>query len=95
MMKPKVSQEFHIETLIQLVKTQAPNRIDLITALEKVEIKKWKKKAYTHFVDATNPNQPYSKWQFKESIVLEDEGTIILDILKDGSIGGVEFYELL
>ncbi len=85
--------EFHIEQIIELIKEQEPDRIDLIEELEKSNRKKWVRQAYIHFVSGERPNQPGSEWQFGENIVLEHEteGTIVLDILKDGRIGGIEF----
>lgn len=84
--------EFHIEQIIELLKEQEPERLDLIEELKKLE-KKWVRQPYIYFVSAERPNQPGSEWQFDENIVLEDEteGTIVLDILKDGRIGGIEF----
>jgi len=85
--------EFHIEQIIELIKEQEPDRLDLIEELEKSERKMWIRQPYIHFVSAERSNQPGSEWQFDENIVLEHktEGTIILDILKDGRIGGIEF----
>ncbi|GAA0875786.1 hypothetical protein GCM10009118_21950 [Wandonia haliotis] len=85
--------EFHIEQIIELIKEQEPDRLDLIAELEKSERKKWIRQPYIYFVSGEGPNQPGSEWQFDESIVLEHEteGTIVLDILKDGRIGGIEF----
>jgi len=86
-------REFHIEQIIELIREQEPDRHDLIEELEKLEKKKWIRQPYIHFVSAERPNQPGSEWQFDENIVLEDEteGTIVLDILKGGRIGGIEF----
>ncbi len=85
--------EFHIDQIIELIREQEPDRPDLIKELEKSEKKKWFRQPYIHFVSAERPNQPGSEWQFDEDIILEDEieGTIVLDILKDGRIGGIEF----
>ena len=49
--------------------------------------------AYLYFVDPANPNAPGSDWQFVENILLEHptEGDIVLDILTDRGVGGVEF----
>jgi uncharacterized protein YuzE len=84
---------FDIRWLIELLHEQEPNRLDLIEQLEESDMKKWIRQPYIYFVSAERPNQPGSPWQFKESIVLEHktEGTIVLDILKDGKIGGIEF----
>ncbi len=84
---------FHIEQIIALIKQQAPDRFDLIEELEQSDRKTWIKQPYIYFVSAERPNQPGSEWQFAENIVLEHEteGTIVLDVLKDGRIGGIEF----
>ena len=49
--------------------------------------------AYVYFVNPENPNQPGSEWQFERNIHLyhSKEGHIVLDILSDQRIGGVEF----
>ncbi len=85
--------EFQIEQIIELLREQEPDRLDLIEELEKSEKKKWIRQPYIYFVSAERPNQPGSEWQFEENIVLEheSEGTIVLDILKGGRIGGIEF----
>lgn len=85
--------EFHIEQIIQLIREQEPDRTDLIEELEKLERKKWIRQPYVRFISAERPNQVDSEWQFDENIVLEHEteGTIVLDILKNGRIGGIEF----
>ncbi|GAA5022035.1 hypothetical protein GCM10011506_01700 [Marivirga lumbricoides] len=84
---------FEIEWIIDLIKEQEPNRTDLIEQLRASEIRQWIRRPYLRLVSGERPNQQGSEWQFLENIVLEHatEGTIVLDILKDGRIGGVEF----
>jgi uncharacterized protein YuzE len=84
---------FNIEQIIELIKEQEPERLDLIEQLKKSDKKNWIRQPYVRFVSSQKPNQPGSEWQFDENIVLEDEveGAIVLDILKDGRIGGIEF----
>ncbi|OEK04237.1 hypothetical protein [Roseivirga misakiensis] len=84
---------FDIEWIIDLIKEQEPDRTDLIEQLKKSDTKKWIRQPYIYFVSAEGTNQSGLEWQFKENIVLEHEteGTIVLDILKDGQIGGIEF----
>lgn len=84
---------FKIEWIITLIKEQEPDRLDLIDQLQMSERKKWIRQPYVSFVSSERPNLPGSEWQFEENIVLEHEteGTIVLDILKDGRIGGIEF----
>ena len=84
---------FRIEWIIDLIREEKPDRIDLIEALEKVNPTQWERQPYIYFVSGSRPNDPGSEWQFLESVVLEhpSEGTIVLDILRDGRIGGIEF----
>jgi len=86
---------FHIEWIIDLLKEQYPERIDLIEDLNKQSIRGWVKQPYVYFISAERPNQPGSPWQFDENIVLEHEteGTIVVDILKGGRVGGLEFLK--
>jgi hypothetical protein len=51
--------------------------------------------AYIYFVNPVNPNEPGSEWQFDTSILLEcpTEGLLVLDILKENRVGGVEFVD--
>ncbi|SDI64100.1 hypothetical protein [Winogradskyella thalassocola] len=90
-------ETFKINWIIELIKEQEPERTDLIEQLENSEIKEWFRQAYIRFVSGFRSNQPNSEWQFKENIELEHptEGTIILDILKDGRIGGIEFLKYI
>lgn len=52
---------------------------------------------YIHFVNPRRANRPGSEWQFEDNIILEDpvKGELVLDILKDGRVGGVEFLGVL
>jgi len=67
--------------------------LNLIEQLKRYERNKWIRQPYIRFVSAERPNLPSTEWQFDENIVLEDEsaGTIVLDILKNGKIWGIEF----
>ncbi|WP_435139265.1 hypothetical protein [Formosa sp. A9] len=91
--------KFKIEWIIDLIKEQEqePERTDLIEQLENSEIKECFRQAYVRFVSGFRPNQSGSEWQFEESIELEHptEGTIVLDILKNGKIGGIEFLNYI
>ncbi len=88
---------FKKEWLIELLKEQKPKREDLILQLEEMTVSEWIKKPYIRFVNGENANQKGAEWQFDENIVLEHktEGTIVLDILKDGRIGGIELLNEL
>ena len=86
-----------IENIIKLVKEQEPERQDLIFALHNCKGGHWSSNGYYQFVDPSNANQPRSTWQHNECIVLEqsDKGDIVIDLLMDGRIGGIEFIDLI
>jgi len=88
---------FKKEWLIELLKKQKPKSTDLILQLEKMNETQWIKQPYIRFVNSKNANQKGAQWQFDENIVLEHktQGTIVLDILKDGRIGGFELLNEL
>ena len=93
-MKPTID----IDVIIKLVKEQEPEREDIILSLQNCNEGKWTSKAYYSFVISDNkPNQLGSNWQHSECIEIEDYfgGNIVLDILKDDKIGGIEFLELI
>lgn len=88
---------FNPQWIIDMVKEQEPDRLDVIDALEKCVKGKWESRAYIHFVSPKNANQEGSDWQFDENIVLEHdtEGTVVIDLLKSGKIGGIEFVKYI
>lgn len=60
--------------------------------------KAYKKSAYyIYFIDPTAANSKNSKWKFQQCITLFDtiHGDIEIDIVKDNTIGGIEFYSQL
>lgn len=81
---------FEIESLIELVSEQEPDRPDLVKQLKQCVIRKWIRQPYVQFVSDENADGP---WSIGESIVIKhpSEGTIVVDVLKDGRIGGIEF----
>ncbi len=52
---------------------------------------------YTYFVSSENANQEGAEWQFDKNIILVDtiEGDVVLDVLKSGKIGGIEYLSKL
>lgn len=86
-----------IKELIRILEKEEPKNENLINSLRNCSGGKWRNKAYYQFVNSENPNQIGSEWQFSDNIIIEhpEKGTIILDLLKDNKIGGIEFYELL
>ena len=86
-----------IKKIIRLVREQEPDREDIITSLQSCKGGHWSSKGYYQFVDSRNPNQAGSEWQHDDCIVIEqeNEGDIVIDLLKDGRIGGIEFTALI
>ena len=82
---------FQIAWIIDLVKEQEPDRVDLIEQLEKSNIRKWMRQPYVRLI--SDPEVAPFNHRIEESIPLvhETEGTIVLDILGDGRIVGIEF----
>jgi len=91
------SNYFKKKWLIDLLENQNPTQTNLITQLKEMKAKRWLKQPYIRFVNNENANQKGAEWQFEDNIVLEHktEGTIVLDILKDGRIGGFELLNEL
>lgn len=48
---------------------------------------------FVYFVSLENANVPGAEWQIERQKVIQDSryGEIVIDILEDGRIGGVEF----
>lgn len=92
-----MNRDINIKEIIDFIKFNLPKESNLINNLEPIEPGKWESKAYYKFVDSTNTNQPGSKWQFKENIVLEHPKfkTIVLDILENDQLGGIEFIKFI
>ena len=91
------SHKIDIDSIIELVKNQEPDRPELITALRNSKNGYWSSKGYYRFVDSKNANEKGAEWQHDECIVLEQEteSDIVLDMLKDGRVGGIEFIGLI
>ena len=83
-----------MQTIIKFVEENYPDRKDIIAGLQNAAGGSWKGKAYFQFVDSTNANKEGAEWQHDECFVLDEED-IVIDLLKDGRIGGIEFISLL
>ncbi|MEO0789888.1 MAG: hypothetical protein AAFY36_14560 [Bacteroidota bacterium] len=88
---------FDLEWLIKLFQEHYPEEEKIAENLKECTEGWWKTKAYIHFIPSIRPNLLGSEWQFKKSLVLEDkeEGTIIIDILTQSRIGGIEFVDYI
>lgn len=81
--------------LVTLAREQHPSETWLPSALSTCT-RCWREsKAYVRFVNSRNPNEPGSDWQFLTNLTLEsvEEGFIVLDILQNHRVGGVEFVD--
>ena len=80
--------------LVALAREQLPA---LAPALSRCTRALVESKAYIYFVSGDEANQPGSEWQFDRNEFLRDpvRGELVLDVLKDGRIGGIEFLSRL
>lgn len=80
--------------LVALARDQEPRLVDSLAKCTKALVES---PAYIRFVPSDAPNQPGSEWQFDENVMLEDpeRGIVVLDVLKDGRVGGAEFLAQL
>lgn len=83
--------------LAALARAQHPGEAWLPAALEQCTRAMKDGRAYLYFVEPDRPNEPDSAWQFERNLTLEHprEGTLVLDVLRGGRIGGVEFLSRL
>lgn len=83
--------------LVDASERQYPDQPQLVAALARCTRACRESRAYIHFVAPERPNQPGSEWQFERNLLLEKtaHGTLVLDILRDGRVGGVEFLSRL
>jgi hypothetical protein len=89
------SEGFDPRTLIEAVRAQAPEFPWLPEVLDQCGVGLWESRAYVRYVDSRNANQAGADWQFETNVVLSHEvlGTVVLDILKDNRLGGIEFVD--
>jgi uncharacterized protein YuzE len=82
--------------LVNLARAQFPNDRELQVALQGCTSASGDI-PYIYFVNPRRANKPGSEWQFARNVTLDDpkKGELILDILKDGRVGGVEFLGVL
>ena len=82
--------------LVELARA-SDSRPELVEALNKCTRAFVRSADYVYFVDNALANRPGAEWQFdrNEGIEGPNDQLVILDLLKDGRVGGVEliFYE--
>jgi len=92
-----MNKKVNIQEVIDLIKINIPEKSSLKNSLETAKYGNWESEAYYRFVDSKNANKPGAEWQFKENIVFDHPqlGTIVLDILQDDRLGGIEFVKFV
>lgn len=80
--------------LVALAREQHPDDVQLAKALSNCT-RAICAESYVAFVSNSRQNLPGSEWQFGRNVILEgpDEEEIVIDVLKDGRIGGLEFWQ--
>jgi hypothetical protein len=83
--------------LVELARTTRPDVPWLADVLATCVRCRVESEWYVRFVNPEGANEPEADWQFRESLLLDDptEGNIVLDILQDGRVGGIEYYDRL
>ena len=78
--------------LVELAREQYPDKPWLLEALEKCT-RCLKSNKYIYFVNPKNPDKLGSEWQYEMclSMTSPKEGWLLLQILKNNRVGGVEF----
>ena len=86
---------FDPEFLVALLHAQHPDKPELAAAMRECRTSIHETPGYMTFVNPARPNLPGSEWQFGGNVQLTDpmRGWIVLDVLKDGRIGGIEFVD--
>jgi hypothetical protein len=83
--------------LVEWVRANRPELAWLADALARCTRAAQGGRAYLYFVDPGDANQPGAEWQIADNVTLEHpgEGTLVLDVLTDRRIGGIEFLARL
>jgi hypothetical protein len=83
--------------LVELARSRRPDLPWLAEAFARCIRCRVESEFYVRFVDSDRANQPGSDWQFRENLFLDDptEGNLVVDVLQDGRVGGIEYYDRL
>ncbi len=90
-----LSEGFEPQMLIEDARVTAPEFSWLPAALANCGAGYWESRAYVRYVSSVAPNQPNSEWQFRTSVTIYHRvlGMVVIDILRDDRIGGIEFVD--
>lgn len=83
--------------LVDWVRANVPGEPWLADALARCTRAMGGGRAYVYFVGPVDANLPGAEWQLDRSVTLHHpkEGTLVLDVLTGGRIGGIEFLARL
>jgi hypothetical protein len=83
--------------LVAQSRRQFPDQPELAEAFSRCLRARGAGGAVVYFVDPARANQAGSAWQFDRNELLEDTefGDVVVDVLKDGRIGGIELLDVL
>jgi len=82
--------------LVALARRQRPGEPWLAEALSRCTRARGAGTVYVRFVTHRRANQPGAPWQFDRTVELvdPDAGVVLVDVLQDGRIGGIELLDL-
>lgn len=88
-----LSGGFEPRMLAAVARDQAPDFPWLSLVLENCGAGEWESAAYVRYVSNRDANVLGSEWQFETNVVLEhpDFGTVVVDVLTEHRLGGLEF----
>jgi hypothetical protein len=94
---PMRTEPYNPGWLVALARRQHPEKPWLADAFARCNAVIKRAQFIIHFVDPTDANQPGAEWQFDTTLWMKDpvEGNLVVDVLKGGRIGAVEFYDRL
>lgn len=83
--------------LVELARVQFPQEAWLPAALERCERAAWQSKSYLAFIERERATSRESEWEFGFNLTLRhgDYGELVLDVLRNREIGGIEFLSRL
>lgn len=92
-----MTKEIDVKNIIKFLKHNPPEKSIIRSNLDKINSGKQESKAYYKFVDSTRANQLCSEWISKENIIPEHPalGTIVLDIIENEQLEGIELITLI
>jgi len=91
----KEARAFDPEWIAHCIEEQHPDRPEVAEAMRRCTMALDERPGYTRFVDSRRANKPGAAWQFGYNLELvgTPRGWLILDVLEDGRVGGVEFVD--